>query len=101
MGYSAPLFAACDMLGHIVRMGIDEFLPFMLFQARFLINSYDDESCSYFYTFLFPSTALMPMEYCMPLIIAMSSFNSSEITPMCHYVRGPHITLEFGIFSSQ
>ena len=24
--------------------------------------------CSYLVTFLFPSTALMPMEYCMPLM---------------------------------
>jgi hypothetical protein len=66
------------MLGHIVRMGIDEFLPFMLFQARFLINSYDDESCSYFYTFLFPSTALMPMEYCMPLMDTADTVENAE-----------------------
>ena len=25
-------------------------------------------TCSYFVTFLFPSTALMPLEYCLPLM---------------------------------
>ena len=48
-------------------------------------RSFPAESClihasarSYFVTFLFPSTALMPMEYCLPLMDAFDCVEDLE-----------------------